>query len=419
MLMRSPEINGIPSRLVANVPYEIPVARPIALSSSILKVLDIVPETPPAVFQEDEWDFREFLTYHQSYDNVIKFKNAPAAAKNHLKFHALWLLDGIARVSTVSRRIRRLSSLLTEAIDRSFGKRYETITTESVLSVLDSTEVMGSGKVSYARFFEAYFSWLKDNGVVHLVDCEALKNAVRAYKQEAKHEETKHYPDIPQPLYAAIRDRMELLLYDKKAPLNHRMLAGMVLISSQTGLRHSETPALKVNCREQVMMPDGSERTVINYWQIKCSHKIGRPDLQKTICTDLANRAIDVMLKLRKRIVPKGGGDFLAVLEGMDGRVPISLIRYGNLYKFVIGKYVSECERDWPDIKRVLSDKRKRDRLYSIPKLHSFRVHFISSLYKAGVPIPYIEHLVSHDPGQVQTCYYGGVETPQNELLDE
>ena len=415
------EINGIPSRLFKNIPDKVEAQTPTALTAALRRVVDIIPPEPFEDYRKDTWDFSELMVHCNTNNNRIVFSNAPKGAKRDLKDHALWLLDSGNRVPTVSKRISIIITLLSQAIAATPSGRYETLTADSFLSVIDEKHIQPDIKRLYTRYIHTYYAWLTERGEsLHLVNCGALKRAIRKYAQQAKFRRVEHYPDIPEPLYMAIRNRMEKLLYDKKAPLRDRMIAGMQLVTSQTGLRHSETPALKTNCRETVAMPDGSERTVIDYWRIKRSRNPTHPDLQKTICTELASRAIDEMLKLRRKIVREGKGEFLAVLPGMDGSRPISLDTYGDAYKAVLIKYVPECNLDWPPIKRVKENSHKRVcKTYSVPVLHSYRVHFISSLYKAGVPIPYIEHLVAHKPGEIETGYYGGVQMPHNELLDE
>lgn len=415
------EINGIPSRLIKNIPHADEAEKPVAPTAALLKVVDIIPPEPFADFMKDTWDFSECITHCNTHKNRIIFTNAPKDAKQCLKFHALWLLDGGKRVSTVSSRISIINNLICQTLEAYPGERYETLTADRFLAVIDQKNVNPEVKLLYTRYIHTYYAWLTEQEeVLHLVNYNALKRAIKNYAQQARFHKTKHFPDIPEPLFLAIRNRMEALLYDRKAPLRDRMVAGMVLITSQTGLRHSETPALKVNCRETVVMYDGTERNIINYWRIKRSRNPTHPDLQKTICTELAYRAIDEMRKLRRQIVREGKEGFLAVLPGMDGSHPVSLDAYGAAYKAVLIKYVPECDLDWPGIKRIKEKvKHHKNRTFSVPALHSYRVHFISALYKAGVPIPYIEHLVAHAPGEVDAGYYGGVKMPHNELLDE
>lgn len=415
------EINGIPSRLIKNIPHADEADKPVALTAALLKVVDIIPPIPFADFVKDTWDFGECMIHCNTNNNRIIFTNVPEDAKLDLKLHALWLLDGQNRIPTVSKRIGIINSLICQVLEANPGERYETLTADRFLAVIDRKNVIPEVKRLYTRYIHTYYAWLSEQEeVLHLVNCNALKRAIKNYAQQARFRKPRHFPDIPEPLYLAIRNRMEALLYDKKAPLRDRMVAGMVLITSQTGLRHSETPALKVNCREIVVMYDGTERNVINYWRIKKSRNPTHPDLQKTICTELAYRAIDEMRKLRRRIVREEKEGFLAVLPGMDGSRPVSLDTYGDAYKAVLIKYVPECDLDWPGIKRIKEKtSHRKSRTFSVPALHSYRVHFISALYKAGVPIPYIEHLVAHAPGEVDAGYYGGVKMPHNELLDD
>ena len=59
-------------------------------------------------------------------------------------------------------------------------------------------------------------------------------------------------------------------------------------------------------------------------------------------------------------------------------------------------KYLPEAKMPWKGLKR--RHFKHDENSYTIPSMHNFRVHFAVSLFEQGVPLCYIESMMSHSP---------------------
>lgn len=412
--------HGVARLLIDKIPAWMGGIEIIPSPPDYKRVIDLVPVGRFLVdFNEDRWDFREGFRLQWRYQNLISFENCNPEVKDHLKGFATKNIDEGIKISTLHTTIRLLTNVMNKAIENSEKKMLLFITTKDITLAVEKAHNSLYDKLTAYILVERFINYLSQEEDIHL--CVDIKELDRSKKfvsdRLGTRHQTNHHPDIPDELFDALINMFNNVMRNEEAPLNDRLLAGIMLINSQLGLRKSEICALETDFYNEYLCDDGIERPYIVYNCIKAAKGDVESIPFTTICTDLCRETIKYYLKLRERCIYAKDTDFLFIQDPSAGRkrnglFPIDSQSIDAYYKILCTKYLSDViHEDWKGINKVKAKWNHADDWVSIPSIHSYRVHFASMLYKAGFPLDFIECAMSHTPNSnFNECYYGGVE---------
>ncbi len=401
--------NGIAHQLIYGLPSFLGENGVEPTRADMLRVVQIPTIRHIVNFDSDIWDARKGFTMTKSCNNIIKFTNCHPEAKTLIKSFAAQELDDGKKFSTLHGTIPLLIRTMNAAIEESGRGHFYFISTQDVLNGINRIFSNSDyDKLATFTLIERFLKFTASTIDVRLnVNSKELKWARIAFYNEVKdYLKHKPIPDIPDDYFDLIINKCDEVLRDETLPLNDRLIAGIILINSQLGLRISEIVALEVDCRDVWPCSDGVVRPFITYNSIKAS----RGDVEslpfKTFCNSICEETLEYYLELRKRCIYADKTDFLYVLDPRkgspcNGEFPVSPGAFNEQYRIFFAHYLrEEARKDWGQITRIKTKIRGDEELLSIPSIHSFRKHFFSSLAKAGVPYDFIDAAAAHTPDE-------------------
>ena len=414
--------NGIAQQLISGLPSFLGDKGVVPTRTEMLRVVQIPTIEHIINFDSDIWDARKGFTMSKSYLNKVNFTNCHPDAKTLVKGFAAQELDDGKKFSTLHGTIPLLIRTINAAIEENGDGHLLFISTKDVLEGMNRIFKTSKYDKLYAfplisRFLAFSASTI---GIRFNVNEKELKWAQTAFYNEIKgYRSHKPIPDIPDEYFDIIINRCDEVMRDETLPLNDRLIAGMILIDSQLGLRISEVVALEVDCRDMWPCSDGVIRPYIVYNSIKASKGDVESLPVKTFCNPICDEALAYYLELRQRCVYADKTDFLYIRDPhpschSNGEFPISPSSFNEQYQRFFGRYLrEEARKDWGDITRIQTNIRGDKELLSIPSIHSFRKHFFSFLVKAGLPMDYVDAAASHTPSEDLWVPYGvGIKPP-------
>ena len=408
--------NGIATQLIYGIPSPFGDKEVVPSRAEMLRVVQIPTIEHIINFDSDIWDARKGFTMTKSYLNKVNFSNCHPEAKVLVKGFAAQELDDGKKFSTLHGIIPILIRTINAAIEKNGGGHFLFISTQDVLDgmnkIFKNSDYDKLAAFPLVRRFLAFSA--STVGIRLNVDEKELKWAQTAFYNEIKdYRSHKPIPDIPDEYFDIIINRCDEVMRDETLPLNDRLIAGIILIDSQLGLRISEVVALEVDCRDLWPCSDGVVRPYIVYNSIKASKGDVESLPVKTFCNPICDETLAYYLELRQRCVYADKTDFLYIRDPRpyskrNGEFPVSPSAFGEQCQTFFGHYLrDEARKDWGDITRIHTNTRGDEELLSIPSIHSFRKHFFSSLVKAGLPMDYVDAAASHTPSEDLWVPYG------------
>lgn len=414
--------NGIARTLINNIPLNIKGNGITPASDAIAKVVENVPAVRHRVdFNSDVWDFSPYFSLVNSYYHIFNFLNYPEQIRSALKEYAAVRLDRPnsgtkAKVRTVYAILSSLSKTFGDLLKETDGI-FEDIRSEHITAY-----VTAGNKGRTLNHVIDFLETVSALGYVHFIDLTELRALQRRCRQQSKFIKTQITGDIPEPLYNEIISNMNRVMRDETKTLNERLAAGMILIESQTGLRHSELCALKKDCLHWLKCSDGIERPYIEYHSMKEANDHIEAFLVQTICTPLLLRTIEYYLPLREKGAYARQSDFMLVFDYIPGVTPSApkpetTYRMDSWRRRLMARYCPLTLERWPGLRYGYHPKLKDVRL-TLPTMKNFRVHFAVSLYQKGMPLDYIEAIMSHTfSSDTYDNYYGTIK-PKQETVE-
>lgn len=411
--------HGVARMLIDKIPLWMGGIEIVPSKQDYKRIIDLQHVSCLVNFNDDRWDFREGFRMHHRSQNIIHFSSCHEDAKKQIKGYAVKCIDEGTKISTLHTTIRILIQVINAAIDNSQRKMLLFLTTGDIITGIDETQRgLFEQQTAYRQIIRFIEYLAKEEKIKLCIDLKTLK---KNYKYISDRLNTKHqrqsYPDIPEELFDELITMFNRVMRDKNAPLNDSLVAGIMLINSQLGLRKSEICALETDFYNTHYCDDGIERPYIVYNCIKAAKGDVESIPFRTICTDLCKETIKYYMTLREKCIYANETDFLFIQDPVpsrkrNGQFPISTELIDVYYKALCTRYIPEIiKKDWKGIRKIKAKWIHSDEYVSIPSIHSFRVHFASSLYKAGFPLDYIECAMSHSPNSnFNECYYGGVQ---------
>lgn len=410
--------HGVARMIISNIPIWMGGIEIMPAPQDYKRIIDWVPAGHFLVdFQQDRWDFRDGFRMQYRYQNLIDFNSCHEEVKDHVKGFAVKNIDEGTKISTLHTTIRILTQVLNSAITDSRRKMLLFLGTTDVTDAIKKTQNSLYDQLTAHILISRFVEYLEKEENMHLCIDLKLLDRDKKYVSDrlgARHQHT-HHPDIPNELFDELISMFDRVMRDESIALNDRLTAGIMLIDSQIGLRKSELPALETDFFNTYLCDDGIERPYIVYNCIKAAKGDVESIPFTTICTALCRETIEYYMQLRDKCVYAHDTDFLYIQDPVPGRkrngqFPIDTQTAENIYQRLCIRHIPDVVmKDWKGIKKIKVTR--KEELYSIPTIHSFRVHFASMLYKAGYPLDFIECAMSHTPNSnFNECYYGGVE---------
>ena len=407
--------NGLARKLIDNIPAYMGGTGIFPEKGGHRVVVEIIPVQGHLVdYRNDEWDFKVGFKYQRRSNLKIRFNKANAEFRTHLKDYAAMLLDTYEwKVSTVGSVISMMSGILNHAVEHSMYEMFILIDTDDIIGAVEHMQAHSESRRSAYSHIMRFVEFIrKTQGIILPIDLDEIGRRMTILSDIYRSKrQRKHHKMIPDQFFDAIIQTTDKVMRDETQPFNMRMTAGMLLMNTQLGLRCLEILALEKDCIRDYRSGDGITR----HYTVYNSIKPARADVEviqvKSICTPLLYDTWSYMLDLRDKVPHSKESKFLYTLDHptasgpICGEVPpVSRDSFINLYKNFYGKYMREyIEQDWKGIDRVMLNSKYDRSLYSIPTIHSFRVHFATSLYTQGFPLDMIESIMSHTPQS--NCY--------------
>ena len=420
-------INGIAKQLIEFIPDILGGDGIIPSKEEVLRVVEIPSSGFIINFNDDVWDARKGFAKSRRSQNRIRFDKCNEQARFYVKLYAANEIDNGTKISTLHTTIRLLYKVLNRAIELNYRTNFLFITTHNVTDAINEiyAQSIYDKRMAYVlliRFLEFMAHDVNMKFNINLVTLNEEKIIID--KEIDKYRNHAHIPDIPDELFDILINKFDDVMRDDEAPLNDRMIAGMLLLDTQLGLRVSEIPALETDCKDEYLCDDGVTRPFITYNSIKAA----RGDVEalpvKTFCNDIASETVDYLLELRKNCRYANDTDFLLVLEprggSSDGDFPVDSNTFSDLAKMLMAKYLrDELRKDWKGIKKVKERAKKDAEYLSIPTLHSFRKHFARVHSTAETPLDYIDCAMSHSPQSDDWDDYNMEEPPKQAVFEQ
>lgn len=395
---------GIARRLVLNIPASFGNPKLVAKGNLINLIVDHLPvrENLYCRFEQDRMDFNPYIEYHNTPKNVLNFKDIPADCKDFVKHFALNKLDsGQCKPSTLSYTVKTIGRVLSKAKEVSNSDSFFDITTDVLISTIETHLWPTSYKsvLQAYRFMSQFFSFLElDMDICFPINVERLEWQKQSYQDLLRGlDGAERYPIVPERLLCEMQERYDEILRDENVDWEDRLLSGSLLLDTQMGNRISEIPCIEVNCLGSVTAYDGLVDHYLVYNAIKQAPLDKKVVKVKTICTDLAMRTVNYMLKLRESLPGFENNRFLLIRDTEEcrkGQV-VSVNWLVHRYKDFCVKYLKDIiSKRWKGIRSVKVGSSR----YWIPSIHSFRVTFATTLLRKGIHPDFIDCILGHNP---------------------
>lgn len=411
--------NGLARQLIGNIPSYMGGMEITPCIGEHKKLVQIIPICGHLVdYRSDIWDFRSGFKYIRRSSLCIKFERANREYKKHLKDFAAQMLDSYRwKITTASRCVSSMISVLNNAIENSEYGMFMLLDADDIIKAVDETQKNITERRALLSYMMSFCEFVQETYAIVLpIDLDEIgRRMIYLGDKSSCNTQKRHHKNIPEEYFLAIIKTADRVMRDEKQPFNMRMTAGSILLESQIGTRLSEILALEKDCVFDYTCGDGITRHYVVYNCIKAAKADVEVIKVKTICTELFYKTWSYMIKLREACEYKDKTNFMYILNYMpqshldkEGVFPISDASFLHAYKVFFGKYLKDyAEMDWRGINRIAIPNLNDGEKYSIPTVHSFRVHFATSLYRQGFPLDFIESIMSHTPqSNTYDAYY-------------
>ena len=412
---------GVARTLVKEIPEALGGEDIVVSPDSLYKVIEVLPTGREILFSDDVWDFSECFKLMVSVNHVLDFTKVHQELKEAYKDYAVLLIDRV-KIRTARSRIMNVNYAITLAMKRSGVDDPRFLSAENLCE--------GIGHFRYAFQKQIYtalvefFSMMTHCGYMHCVNLSLLRETRIKIQDMGKYDKHRHHGNIPEPFFNILITMFDRVMRDEERPLDDRIAAGVLLVNSQLGLRVSEVVILRVDCVHWIVCDDGERRPYIVYQSIKAARGRNEAVGVETICTPLALKTIEYLLKLRARGRFADANDFLFRLDepNVQGKEeqPHPSYRLNDFNIRLVRNNVPEAVLPWKGLQRRHISKAKD--IYCIPSIHNYRVHFAMSLLEQGVQLTNIESMMSHSSeSDTTSAYLGTAEASaekRNRIMD-
>ncbi|MBC2579042.1 tyrosine-type recombinase/integrase [Clostridium sp. DJ247] len=346
------------------------------------------------------------------------------------------IIENISKVQTITRYYAYIYKFLNFANSKGYS-HLEDVDFTIVKEFIDNLKQEGKSYLTITSYKESIDSFYKSYSVnfKDLMTLE-LKETLKIDRKLLKivQEENKT-PDIPRDYYDNFLSSIIRIIDDNDAPYYIRATACVYLILSQTGLRISEVLGLELNMLKETTIFNGDKAYFLQYKTWKREKGNNTFSIVKTYINKLSKKGYDTLVEIYKDKRTKLnlpyvflGGDRMKKAS----QFPVNSTSFDNFqerfFKYLDNnKYMETINLDenkYPQLSYKKVDGWLQNRSVNHPQINTityptsnqFRVHVCTELYKAGVPLQYIEKFMAHLSEEMKGYYVR--TTPSNPQED-
>lgn len=256
-----------------------------------------------------------------------------------------------------------------------------------------------------------------------------IRNTIMEFIKEANKIKTTSkkigHKSIPQNLYRKLILLCREIIYDKKYCNKDKMVASMIIILSDTGMRIDDYRRLKINAIENIKVNDKSYKYLV-FGCSKTADVYEGEEIVKCIISEHTENAYNTILKITEKNRRISGSNFLILnreskpfydASSFGSQLIRFIIKYDNYLNCIdttdveiinnLGvKSVEEIKKSRIKSKSLLNllNKKSQQNIYYITP-HQFRVTLCNRLYKKGVHIHWIKRHMNHLHEEITNSY--------------
>ena len=344
----------------------------IPILNSQYKISEIVPD-----FMQMSWNLTKISSYGD--ENVLRFDSIPYYAVNHVKLYTVFKIHRGCKGSTLKGIVSRLKTLF-----KTLESIHPGISAINQITLNDL--VMAESRNQNGKIIAEFLYLITNLGLV------SLSFNVADYEKELQKRKTSvSYQLIPKTLFKRILDVTNQVMTDCTAPVNARIMASSIRIFTQIAPRIGEFLHFKVG---QIVYHHVPERGNVCYLQYNTS-KTESGSNTRTVEVPLnyiAESAYKMLIELRKKVPCCNTSDILfSYCE--DNHLPVSQKCFRQRYIEFFMKYLErEIHESYENFDGIIY----KNKQYSIPTTHSYRVNAVTELYSNKIGLDYIRRRMSH-----------------------
>lgn len=358
-------------------------------------------------FNDDIWDFNNYIKDVNSNSYKFLFYDLPKEIKDHCKFFVLYGIMGTRKIPTINLRFSNFKSLYLNIIKRTQHNSIYIITTKDIEDEIKRRNLSPSTAHNlYESTYQVYDFFIKNYKAEFPIDLKRIKELGIKTKNLSKQEASK-IPNIPEEYFTKILNKCLEVMRNEENTYNDRMMASMLVLLSQTGLRSGDLLSLEIDTLHEKKLVKSNNIAHYIHYKAKKPSKAHAPILEFDIFSNpLSTEAFTLMKELRKSCEYAKDHKYLYTLYRSSkdkNKYPISRSTFNKEYKKFMYKFLQdECFKSWdgikPSIFYVWDEKEKTiiHKNINIPETRQYRVHLCTALYEKGVPLVYIQKYMAH-----------------------
>lgn len=365
----------------------------------------------PFNFEDDTWNFKLLVPNINKSAMILNFVCHNKQLNLMLKRFALKELTQ-KKVLTVSSSISTLKLTLSTIMNDEM-KAIEQINFADILKYLENGSYSFDRKKRILVFLREFYSFLSlDLDLKIELNLETVNKYISQITTKIRSIPVKKTELIPDNLFSNLIKGLIKLLHNNNAPYKDRLIAGAIIIQTQTGLRTNEILSLsKAPINKVISNKYGKEIEYISYKQSKSIRKNISYRDDSSICTSLCKEAINCMNSiLDEHKLDLDSNNYLLNLPGTE--VPISGNQYTEHFKRILIKYFGYLFTKELEGTQLVNCQGIS---YYLPQPRQFRVFFATYLFNNGVALPVVEKLLGHISTLELEGYY--IRTRTNEQI--
>lgn len=377
-------------------------------------------------FNDDIWDFSNCFKYQYASWRKLNFSIIPEGFRRSVK---LWIIDLIRnnniKLPTIYCRLNYLKKFFNE-LDLTVLKNEYSLTSNDITMFLDNI-VSNNNNFNDFYFKIALKSYCEY--IVAKLDCgyninlEVFDKYDYLISMINKGLDSHKVPTIPRDFFNKLILFFINLFEDESASYEHRGLAGIYIIMSQTGLRASEIAALTKDCLEEECEINGRKIYKLRVRSFKRKRGLDGEESKDyyTFANDLTVYVFKKLCELSRDRMAEYGMDFIYLSANTDNhRVLPSWINSRAKAIFVQHNFCiaedKECTIDgYVNAVKVS----KYNKYVYLPTTMQYRVFLCSELYNTyQVPLLWIRKYMGHLSSEMQG-YYVRPKDDKHKVVEE
>lgn len=387
-----------------------------------IKMSDFIPFDKVKInYFDKSWDFRKYTNTNVSKKRMkFNFNNCCETFQETLKdFVLISLLNNRVKIQSVHQLFSKLYLFFNIAEKRGYYDPKDItddVITEFLHGYKDKAirtyrECIWALREFYS-FLATYYNFEITNARKEILTHDtyaALKNSIDTLK----------FADIPQDYFDNFVSACIKIMDESDAKAFIKCTAALMLIMSQTGLRIGECLGLTCDSLSTTTIFNGETAHYLTFktWKREKGNNVSSEEF--TYVNDLVKKAYDYLVnsEFSKEKRKQFNLDYLFMGGPKTKNYPLDSDAFDRfrieLYAYMDRYFPTVNVTLAPNVKGIHNRKAgKMGQRYNkdaqtllVAHNHSFRVHVCTELYKAGVPLQYIEHYMTHLSSEMAAYY--------------